>query len=328
MPPMSESTRDAHSTDRPGGMARIGWIAGPLLLAALLVAIAVVMVGPAPRPADEGLPTSPPPLALPSDVPGDGPVARAAARLATGDLDAARAAFIDIVAEDRDGEVGQVGLVLSRWRTTGPISVERDLRQLVREYPDSAFVTLHLGMVQVLLDEPRASRRTLREAIELGQAAADPTSLRMARLARDLLTPEAFRGDMPVLVAPSEVRPADRADLRQMLDAVGSGDRLAAADLAARLERSPDPMGRIAALVATFDKSDPDPTVERLETLSRQSDVPRAAADRARMLAALATAWGGGERDEACAGLRAGAGASVDAATRRLAGPIADELCA
>ncbi len=303
-------------------------IAAPAMLAIVLVAVAVWMTGPSPRPADEGFPTAPPPLALPGDVPDDSLLARAAAALAGGDLDAANAGFTDVVAADRDGEVGQVGLVLSRWRSTGPVSVERDLAQLRREYPDSAFVALHLGMVQTLLDEPRAARATLDEARELGQAAGDETSLRMARLADDLLHPDAFRGDLPVLVTIDEVSGADRAALRELLDAVQSGDRREAAVIAGRVGPGDDPMLRVAAAVASFDKDDPDATVDQLDAIAAAGSTPTAVRDRARMLSALAGAWGGGSRSEACVGLRRAASPDADRATRRLAVPISRELCA
>ena len=326
---MNDAATDAHSrradVDRRAQLLRIG---GPVLLAIALVGAAVLMTGPAPRPADEGFPDQPPPLALPSDVAADSLLARAAASLAAGELQTARTAFTDVVAEDREGEVGQVGLVLSRWTSTGPVSVERDLQQLAREYPESAFVALHLGMVQSLLEEPRAARASLDDARELGRAAGDETSLRMARLADDLLHPDAFRGDMPVLVSADEVSPSARPILRQLLTAVQGGDRLEAARRARDIGRGADPMLRVAAAAATFDKDDPDATVDQLEGIARSGGASVAAADRARMLAALALAWGGGSRAEACVGLRRAAGAASDPGTRRLAAPISAELCA
>lgn len=298
-----------------------------LAAAGVLVAVAVLMVGPAPRPADEGLPKAPPPLALPTGVADDSALARAATQLAAGELDEARAGFTDIVAEDRDGVAGQVGLVLSRWRTTGPRSVERDLSQLAREYPEDSFVALHLGLVRSVLGDDRAAREALRDARELGHDAADPTSLRMARVADDLLHPEAFRGPMPVLVAPAEVAEADRATLRLLLDAVAAGDRRGVAERAPKLASSDDAMSRVAAVTAGFDKTDPDATVDRLEAIAADAEVPAAARDRARMLAALGHAWGGGDRDEACTSLRRSTAAASDPGTRRLAAPISAELC-
>lgn len=324
MPDALASPQDSESDRAPGRLVRAVAV---LVGACALVGVAALMVGPAPKPADEGFPDAPPPLALPGEVAEGSELARAAARLAAGELDAARAGFTDVVAEDRDSEAGQVGLVLSRWRTTGPISVERDLGQLAREYPDSAFVALHLALVQGLLGEPRASRSSLREAVALGRDAADETSLRMARIADDLLHPDAFRGDMPVLVAPAEVRAQDRATHREMVAAVGRGDRNAATARAAKLSRSTDALSRVAAIVAGFDKGEPQPTIERLDAIAAAPGTDPAARDRARMLAALADAWSGGDRASACARLRESAGAGVDAGTRRLAGPIAAELC-
>ncbi len=298
----------------------------PVVVAALLVLVAMAMVGPRPRAADAGFPKQPPPLALPSEVAGDAPLALAAARLAAGDLAAARTGFTNVVAEDQDGVAGQVGLVLSRWRSTGPVSVERDLRQLVREYPDSALAVLHLGLVQGLLEDPRGARRSLREAMRLGHEAADPTSLRMARLANDLLHPTAFTGDLPVLVAPGEVSAADRAKVRELLDAVRVGDAKRIADLTATMAGLPGMTG-VAVVAAGFDKDDPEVTVDRLEALGDEKARPGPARDRARFMATLAQLWGGGERETGCVGLRASAAAPTDAATRRLARPIAAELC-
>lgn len=304
------------------------WLVGAGVAALALFGAAWLMVGPAPEPADSGFPKAPPPLALPDGVPEDGALARAAALLATGELEGARRGFTDVVALDREGEAGQVGLVLSRWRSTGPVSVERDLRQLAREYPASALVALHLGMVQALVGEDRASRTSLRDAIELGREAGDPTSLRMARLADDLLHPDAFRGDMPVLVAAAEVAAAERAPVRELLAAVGAGDHERRMRLAAQLERSTDDLVRVAAATATFDKADPEEAATRLEALAGDRSVDAPARDRARMLAALARAWGGGDLDASCRVLRASTRDTVDQGTRRLAGPIAAELCA
>jgi hypothetical protein len=301
----------------------------PVLGAMALVAAAVALVGPAPTPADEGFPKAPPPLALPSDAPDDGPLSRAAALLVAGQLDDAGTLFTDVVAGDADDLPGQVGLVLSRWRSTGPVSVERDLRQLVREYPDSSYAMLHLALVQGLLEDDRGARRSLREAREFGLDAADPTSLRMAQLADDLLHPDAFRGVLPVLVAPGDVPAPRRDDLRALLEATRTGDRRAAARLATTLERrgAGDGFLRIAAVTATFDKADPDATVERLGAIAEDDDSSDAARDRARFMATLADLWGGGERARACAALARHAGPATDPGTRRLAGPISAELC-
>jgi hypothetical protein len=302
-------------------------VGGPIALAVLLVLASVLMTGPAPEPADQGLPKDPPPLALPADVADDGAVATAAAQLAAGDLDEARAGFTDAVADDHDDVVAQAGLILSRWRTTGPVSVERDLGQLAKEYPESAFVALHLGLVQTLLDEPRAARASLRDAVELGRSAADETSLRMARLADDLLHPDAYHGELPVLVAPDEVPTGERAALRALLGAVGAGDRDRAVELAGAVGHGSSALLRVAALAAAFDKDAPDATVDRLDAVADDEREPVAARDRARLLSALALAWGGGSRAQACVSLRASAKGDVDAGTRRLAGPISKEIC-
>ena len=297
----------------------------PVLAAAVLVLVAVLMVGPRPEAADAGFPKQPPPLALPSDTPEDSTLAAAAVDLAAGKLDDARRGFTDVVAEDQDGVAGQVGLVLSRWRSTGPVSVERDLRQLVREYPDSALAALHLGLVQSLLDDPRASRQTLREAVRLGHAAADPTSLRMARLANDLLHPDAFNGDLPVLVAPSEVPAGDRVPLRALLDAIQRGDALEVRQRAEELVGARGLAG-VAVVAATFDKDEPELVVDRLDAIATGSE-PAPVRDRARLMATLAELWGGGARAAGCTKLAASTTTAIDPATSRLARPIESELC-
>jgi hypothetical protein len=293
-----------------------------------IVALAVWQVGPRPKSADAGFPATPPPLALPTATPAHAPLAGAAALLAAGHLDAARRAFVDVVAEDQGGIPGQVGLILSRWTSTGPISVERDLQQLAVENPDSAFVALHLGMVQTLVKDTQAARATLRSAIELGHAAGDGDSLRMATLAEDLLHPGSFGGPMPILVRPGEVAAGTRPLFERLLAANTRGDAAATARLAPQLLHASDAMARIAAIVATFDKDAPDVVVDRLGRVAVDRSEPQPARDRARMLASLAYLWGGSSRDVGCTRLAVSVGAGIDPATRRLAVPIHTELCA
>jgi hypothetical protein len=301
-----------------------------LAVALGIVALSTWMVGPRPKAPDTGFPDDPPPLAVPSGMEKT-PLGRSAALLATGDLGGARAGFTDIVAADPDGVAGQVGLVLSRWRSTGPESVERDLNQLTLEYPESALAALHLGLVQTLLNQDREARVTLRNTIELGRTAQDATSLRMARLADDLLHPTAFGGVFPVLVQADDVADGDRPALRKLLAAVTADDLAAAAKVAGTLDRSNDAMARVAATAARFDKDDPDATVARLEAIAALPATPRPAADRARFLAALAELWGHGrkvaDRGDGCAKLQPSTAAGIDPRTRRLAVPIEAELC-
>src|SRR5690606_29238035 len=134
----------------------------------------------------------------------------------------------------------------------------------------------------------------------------------MARLANDLLHPDAFRGEMPVLVSPSEVPPADRVRLKRMIDAIGAGDRRRAGALAATLARSSTALVRVAAAAGGFDKGEPDEAIAALEAIAADPDADAAARDRARMLAALASAWSGGDRDVACRALRVSAKPPTD----------------
>lgn len=319
-----------HETTPPGEASaggRLLRIVAVLVLAGLVIALATWQVGPRPKAADSGFPKEPPPLVLPTGTAKDSSLGRAAALLATGNLGGARAGFTDVVADEPDGVAGQVGLVLARWRSTGPQSVERDLAQLTREYPDSALASLHLGLVQTLLGEQRAARATLRDALQLGRDAGDPTSLRMARLADDLLHPTAFKGAFPVLVQATEVRAADQPSLRRLLAAVTADDAAAAAGEAAKLARSSDAMSRVAAIAAQFDKDDAAATTARLDAIATTAKAPGPARDRARFLSALAGLWGGGDRAQGCAVLRASTSPATDAGTRRLAVAIAGELC-
>ena len=303
-----------------------GRIAIALVVAAAIVVGAVAMTGPRPRPIDAGLPTTPPPFVVP-DEPTDPALNAAAARLAAGDLDVARAAFTDIVARDQAGEPGQVGLILARWRSTGPRSVERDLAQLASEYPDSAYVAFHLGLAQLLLDDARVARQTLRTARDLGIAASDPTSHRIATLADNALHPKLPTGPLPVLVQGVEVRPADRRAVTGLTAAVASGDRATVTTLARALAQSPDPFARLAAEAARFDKDDPGAAIDALGALARDGSIPPAARDRAYLLNALADRWGGGDRQALCERLLVSSGAGIDPQTRRLAAPIHAELC-
>lgn len=308
-------------------LRRVSQIGAALVVLTICAVAAWWMVGPAPKPADEGFPKSPPPLALPDDVPERSLLGRSAALLAVDDLDGARKGFTTVVAEDRSSEAGQVGLVLSRWRSTGAISVERDLRQLAREYPDSAFVALHLGMVQSLIGDARAARSTLRAAISLGYEAADPTSWRMGLLASDLLNPQAFRGLFPVLVSTNEVPASDRDSFNRMLRAMERGDRRSAATIAEKLMRSDDYLLRVAAASVLFDKNDPSDAVNALDKVAADARAGKTARDRARMLAALARAWAGSGRESACPVLKISAMPATEKETRRLASKISAELC-
>jgi len=306
-----------------------GKIALVLLVVIGLIAAAWAITGPAPQDADDGFPKQPPPLVLPSDVTPTSAVGRAGAELAVGDLKGARERFVDIVAEAPDDEVAQVGLALSGWRTIGPVSVERDLTQLDREYPESALIAAHLGIVRVELGDRRGGRQALRDAMARGRAADDATGLRMARLADDLVHPGTFRGYVPVLVRPKEVPVPDRAQVRALLSAIAQDDRMGAAKLAAALGggASVDPMVRVAAAVATFDKDEPQVTVDRLDALVADPTLSDVASDRAEMHAALAQIWAGDAREAACTRLARSSRLGVDVATRSLATPIHRELC-
>src|SRR5690606_30782405 len=110
----------------------------------------------------------------------------------------------------------------------------------------------------------------------------------------DLLHPEAFSGDLPVLVAPNEVPAADRAKLRALLGAVQRGD---ANQVRSRAEAMSGATGMtgVAVVAASFDKDEPDVVVDRLEAIAEGSE-PAPVRDRARFMATLAELWGGGDR--------------------------------
>lgn len=298
-----------------------------VVAAAALIAVAWWMTGAAPKPADDGLPSSPPPMAVPSGMPSSDPVAKAIASLGSGELSAARRSFVSLVASSPDDPVSQVGLILAGWRSVGPSSVERDLNQLAKEQPDNAYVALHLALVQVMIGETAASRATLRSTIDLGRSAADPTSLRMARLADDLLHPAAFRSYVPVLVQPDDVPAKDRAALVKLRKAIEREDRAAAAVQAKVLASSSDGMSRIAGIVGQYAKGEEQATITPLAALQADARQPQRVRDRALLHQALTQLWSGTDRDAGCALLTRATARGVEAATRRLAAPIAKELC-
>ncbi|MCW2961677.1 MAG: hypothetical protein JWM90_2064 [Thermoleophilia bacterium] len=324
MPGMDATTLEPTAVRAPATMRRLLLV---VAAAAAIIAAAWWMTGPSPKSVDTGLPDAPPPLALPTEVDKDAPVSRAAALLATGKLSAARTSFIDIVAETPNDVPAQIGLILSGWKGAGPKSVERDMSQLASEYPDDAQVALHLGLVRSLLGENRAAREAYRDAIEFGQAAATPTSLRMSSLADDLLHPGGFQGYPPLLIQPREAAPAARAGLAKLVLATRADDRLAAREAATALADTSDAMSRVAAAVAIYDKDDPESSASRLEALADNTTLDPAARDRARLQLALATLWGGADREKGCDQLDALAATTVDPGTSRLATPIGRELC-
>lgn len=302
-----------------------------LVCAALVLAVGVawLMNGPAPESVDAGLPKDPPPLALPSSLADDSDVAKAAVRLATGDLEGANTGFVTAVAEAPDDVVAQTGLILSRWRSTGPRSVERDLAQLTKEYPDEAFPALHLGLTRVLINEDTTARQALGDARRLGWEQSDETGLRLARLADDMLHPTAFRGYLPVLVRAQEVRsPADRTLVTQLLDAIERDDRPAAAEIGAKLTASSDPMAQAAGIVGEFSKDETAATADRLQELASGPGVPPPARTRATLMAGMATMWSGDGKSAGCKLIAVAAAPSADASGRRFAQPIERELCA
>jgi hypothetical protein len=298
-----------------------------IVAAGLLISLAWWMTGPAPEAADAGLPASPPPMAVPVGMASTDPVALAIKSLGSGELTAARRSFVSLVAESPDDPVSQVGLILAGWRSVGPSSVERDLNQLAKEQPDSAYVGLHLGLVQVLLGASATSKATLRGVIEVGRSAGDATSLRMARLADDLLHPTVFRSYVPVLVQPADVPASDRVALGKLRVAIEREDRTAAGVQAKLLARSADGMARVAGIVGRYAKGDEQATIAPLARIAADASEPRRVRDRAVLHQALTQLWSGSDRDAGCALLARVAAAPADVGTRRLAAPISAELC-
>ena len=312
----------------PKPVATMRW-APWAVIGALLAAVAIAwwMTGDAPKDVNDGLPKDPPPLALPTGTGARTPLAQAAARLATGQLDEAGKRFTALVAADQDDVVAQTGLIMSRWRRTGPRSVERDLNQLAQEYPEEPFAAAHLGFVQMLIGDGSAARTSLRSARQLGWEVADPTGLRLARLADDMLHRGSFQGYLPVLVHADEVQQRDQRALAALLVAVERDDRRAAAKLSAQLAKSRDPMSRLAAAAGAFDKDNTGAAASDLREFTTGATVPATVRSRAQLLAGLADMWGGGSRADGCVLIRRAATRTSDVATRRAAVPIASELC-
>jgi len=283
------------------------------------------MTGPAPRPADAGAADRPPPLLVTEET--DPEVRRAATALATGSLVDARTRFTRIVAEHPDQVDAQVGLVLSGWTALGPSAVERDLAQLVREYPDHPLPSFELGLVQAARGDARASRPAIGSALDLGRGAGDAEGLAIARLADDLLHEDQFRGYPPVLVAEGDVPAGDRIAIRRLRASLAIDDRGAAAEQAALLAGSASPVSRIAGIVAAYDKSAAEASATRATDLA--GALPRSTAaeerDAVQLHAGLLLAWSG-ETERGCRLVQAVADGVTPSRWRRLASPISAQL--
>lgn len=297
-----------------------------LLVAAALVAVAWWMTGPAPTPVDAGLPKSPPPMTVPVGAGDDAPIAAAIQRLDDDDFAAATSAFTTLVAATPEDPVAQTGLILSGWRSDGPIAVERDLAQLADEQPESAYVALHLGLVRILIGENDDAEASFAAAVAAGRAAGDPTSLRTARLADDLLHPDGFRSYVPVLIQAADLPSADRPALGRLLTDIAREDRRGAATEAKRLAASTSPMARIAALVGQYEKGKEAALQVQLEPYVAATQ-PAPVRSRALLHQALAQLWSGSDRDRGCALLDRAMGPTADDGSKRLAASISQRLC-
>ncbi|MBC7462024.1 MAG: hypothetical protein H7287_11730 [Thermoleophilia bacterium] len=299
---------------------------GAVVVAAALVAVAWWMTGSAPSPVDTGLPKSPPPMSLPVGTATNTPVAAAIQQLDDGKFVAATSAFTTLVANAPADPVAQTGLILSGWRSDGPIAVERDLAQLADEQPESAYVALHLGLVRILIGENDDAELSFRAAVQAGRAAGDPTSLRMARLGDDLLHPDGFRSYVPVLVQAGDVPAADRPALGRLLTDIERDDRGGAAKESQLLAKSASPMSRIAALVGLYEKGKEAELQAQLAPYAGASQPP-AVRSRAQLHQGLAQLWSGSDRDRGCRLLAQAMGPTADDSSRQLATSISKRLC-
>ncbi|MCW2949797.1 MAG: hypothetical protein JWN41_810 [Thermoleophilia bacterium] len=323
MQQMAATAQRESDTTRP----RAWRFAAVFAITAASIGLAWWITGPAPVAADAGLSATPPPMTVPVGVATDQPLARAIRALTAKRFKTAEAAFTTLVAESPDDAVAQTGLILSGWRSHGPSAVEHDLAQLAREQPDSAHVALQLGLVRVVTGDTAGAEASFHRAVLAGRAAADSTSLRMARLADDLLHPQGFRSYVPVLVQPVDVPVAERATLRRLLVDIQREDRTAAAREARRLATSRSGMARLASIVGRYEKGDENKIAGELDALSRSSAQPAAARSRALLHEGLVRLWSGADRDAGCDVIGRAASPTSDSNTRTLASSIFAELC-
>lgn len=277
-----------------------------VLAAAFLVALALWMTGPAPKPVGGEAEGDPPPLVLRQVPPASPDLRRAAAALGDGRLALAERRFTDVVAQRPDDVQAQLGLVLSRWRDLGPSAVERDLEQLRREYPGDPSVTMHLALARTLGGDAAAGQTLLatarREALE-----AEPPALDLARRADDLGHPELAPGYPPLLVPASSLKAREaRRLLDRIVGAVARDDRELAAEAAARSrawegDAADARLLGVAAAVAEWDKDAPRRGVRALERVAAAAPRPSDARAAAELHRGLLLLWAADRR----AGMRA-----------------------
>lgn len=244
------------------------------MLAAVLLAVAAAMTGSTPPRVGADGPQAPPPLVLRDDEPESSELSAGARELAAGRPSRAANRFAAAAADDPDGVEPQVALALARWNRGGARVVERDLRQLAREYGGDAYIELHLGLVLVYAGDVDAGTPVLRSAMRHASA-ADAHDL--ARHADDLLHPDQIPGYPPLLVeAGDATTPTGAEAISRLRAAVASGDREASATVAAELARTHgerDPALQVAVALATYDKQDPGRTVSSLARIRAHGEL-------------------------------------------------------
>jgi hypothetical protein len=239
------------------------WAAGAAVVASI-VAAAWIITGPAPKAARPAPVTdvATPPLVLRDGEPAGSVWALAAADIAAGRADLARArlaklAAVDPAARDR----AQAGELLAGWRTAGPQATATALAVLAQHAPNDPAVLLEAGLAQIVTGHQAAGLQTVANA-ERAADAARPPQFDLARHADDLLHPAFAPGyPLPVASAADARTSAGRRVATSLLAAISSGDRPAAGRLAAsaatqRLAAA-DPAVAAIRAAAEYDKSRP-----------------------------------------------------------------------
>ncbi len=268
-PPRTAPTRRVH---------RFSAVLMVLLLVGGCLALSWWMTGPAPKSVNRGTTGQAPPLVLPSNVGADDPMRRAADDLSRGRVVRARRQFSRRAAENQNDPMPQVGIALTRWNGMGAAAVVRDLEQLKREYPESRWVALHLGLARLLAGNQVAAMNDFRSTRNEARAAGE---YEIARRADDLLHPTLAPGyPVPLVEARDDAPATVTRAVAGMRSAMVADDRRAAATAAAAALKqassstsSVDDVSTLRALAAAamWDKDEPEAQLARIAAVMRAS---------------------------------------------------------
>ena len=270
----------------PGSRSRFAAPLGGVIIVGVLCAVAWAMTGASPEHRSAtGVPV--PPIVLRDTVAGNRQLRAASDLLVAGRVTEARTRFTRIQSTGR-GDVRRsalVGLILTDWNDRGPGAVRSKLVALADQpgMDRDGYVTLHVGIVDLLLNRTRLAKGELAEA---RSAALTARSFDVARRSDDLLHPQLPTGYPPIVVDPGGLAGQAAVRARALRDLVIAGDRHGArlqADSA--LTADGNPLVRSMALAARFDKSAPSRDLPALAALGMRSDL--------RLQLALVELWSG-----------------------------------